>query len=170
MGEIKSTFDIVMEKARGITVSEDEKKEFQMREIRGRVRGFFQKYMDGAVDVERIRKELDGLAPDKREMAKGLFKEESAAMFRLQGNNGPILDLLKDVSGVETSKIEEALSLSLSALIRERSRHEKRLLERLKDKGISGSAIAPNPDADPEWKRIVSDMETELRGKVKKLI
>ena len=170
MGEIKSTYDIVMEKAKGITVSEDEKKEFQMREIRGRVKGLLQKFMDGALDAARIAEELDGFGAEKREMAKELFKEEGAAMLRIQGDNALVLGLLKDIAGVEISKIEEVLSFALSALNEEKLRIEKRLVERFRDKGVSGLAIVPNLDADREWIRIVSEMEDELYRKVEAMM
>jgi hypothetical protein len=37
MGEIKSTLDIIMEKTRGLTMTAEEKREFQRKEVEGKV-------------------------------------------------------------------------------------------------------------------------------------
>ena len=54
MAEIKSTLDIIMEKARDINVSEEEKKAFQRNEFEGKARGLLQKLLDGLLDLAPI--------------------------------------------------------------------------------------------------------------------
>ena len=61
MGEIKSTLDIIMEKTKGLTMSEEEKEAFQKKETEGKVRGFLQRYLDCVIDLERLKAELLGL-------------------------------------------------------------------------------------------------------------
>ena len=47
MGEIKSTMDIIMEKTKGLTMTEEEKAEYKHKELTGKVRGLIQKFLDG---------------------------------------------------------------------------------------------------------------------------
>jgi hypothetical protein len=170
MGEIKSTYDIVMEKAKGITVTEDEKKEFRMQEIRRMVRRYFQKSMDGVLNGERIRKEIEDLDPVQREMARELFREEGAERFELQADNGPLIEILQEVLELDTLEIENALALFVGEYLKAKEGHGRKLIEKLKERGISGPAIVPNLNADPAWKKIVFEMEERLRSEVKSMI
>jgi hypothetical protein len=166
MGEIKSTYDIVMEKARGITVSEEEKREFQIREIKGRVKGWLQKYLDGVLDTERIREELECLDRVRREMAETLLKKECTDRLDLQGDNSPILEFLDKVLLIETRNIRETLSLYLGELAMKKADYEEKILNKMKKRGISGPAIVPNLAADQEWTSTLSHKEEEFRGQV----
>ena len=61
MGEIKSTLDLVMEKTRHLTLSQEEKK-IQIRiELNRRLQGLLQKYQDNLLKKENLKKELDNL-------------------------------------------------------------------------------------------------------------
>ena len=53
MSEVKSTMDIIMEKARNLTVTDEDKKEFAEKEVRGQIKGLFQKYLDGILSVKQ---------------------------------------------------------------------------------------------------------------------
>lgn len=170
MGEIKSTYDIVMEKAKGITVSEEEKKEFQIRELKGRVKGWLQKYLDGVLNTEKIREELEGLDRVKREVAGALMKKECTDRLDLQGDNSPILELMDEVLGLDTKKIREVLFICLDALERKKAGHEENILDQMKKRGISGSAIVPNLAADQEWTNTLSHMEEDLRDRVRGML
>jgi hypothetical protein len=43
----------------------------------------------------------------------------------------------------------------------------KTLLESFKKKGVSGSAVVPNMDADPEWARIKAEMRRQLQEEIR---
>jgi hypothetical protein len=44
------------------------------------------------------------------------------------------------------------------------------LMERLKQEGISGSAVTPNLEADPEWQQQVMETKKGFQGKVEELV
>ena len=52
MGEIKSTLDIIMEKTKGLTMSEEERTSFKEKELTGKVKGLVQKYINGFLRLE----------------------------------------------------------------------------------------------------------------------
>ena len=49
MAEIKSTLDIIMEKAKKFSVTEEEKKGFKRQELEGKIKGLVQKALDGVL-------------------------------------------------------------------------------------------------------------------------
>ena len=61
MGEIKSTLDLVMEKTRHLTLSQEEKKAQKEIEVNKRLQGLLQKYQDNLLKKENLKKELDHL-------------------------------------------------------------------------------------------------------------
>ena len=47
MGEIKSTLDLVMERTRNLTLSDEEKQAHKQMAIASRIKGLLQKMLDG---------------------------------------------------------------------------------------------------------------------------
>ena len=170
MSEIKSTLDLVMEKAKGLTVTEDEKKEFRRREVEGKMKGIMQKYLDNVFDIERAVEEIESLGRAQGDVVKEVFGKECAGRVTLQGDNGPVLDLMKKVEGTGISPMEEAVSHAVSSLRELEVEQKKKILDKFKQKGISGSAVIPNLNADPEWMELVERTEADLRRKVEKMM
>ena len=47
MAEVKSTMDLIMEKTKHLTMSEEEKEGFRRKELSGKIRGLVHKSMEG---------------------------------------------------------------------------------------------------------------------------
>jgi hypothetical protein len=170
MSEIKSTMDLVMEKAKGFTVTEDEKKEFRRREVEGKMKGIFQKYLDGGFNIDRAVEEIETLSRAQGDIVKEVFGKECAGRVTVQGENGPVLDLIKKTMGTDISAIEGAVSHAVNSLRKLEAEQKKKILERFEQRGISGSAVIPNLNADPEWIGLVEKTEADLRRKVEDLM
>jgi len=54
MGEIRSTMDIIMEKAKNLTMSEEEKAEFNRKALQLKVKGLVQKFLDDLITLPSI--------------------------------------------------------------------------------------------------------------------
>ncbi len=77
MGEIKSTMDIIMEKTKGLTMSEEEKAEYKQQELTGKVRGLIQKFLDGILDLDRLKVEVAALSGIQEDAVNRIIVEES---------------------------------------------------------------------------------------------
>ena len=71
---------------------------------------------------------------------------------------------------IETRNIRETLSLYLGELAMKKADYEEKILNKMKKRGISGSAIVPNLVADQEWTSTLSHMEKELRGQMRGML
>lgn len=169
MGEIKSTLDIIMEKTKGLTMSEEEKEAFQKKETEGKVRGFLQKYIDGLMDMDRLKAELAALGKPKQVAARAFLRTECMARIELGAENSRILYLLQEVLGFEAASISKLLSESDDEVSEKKRKREKQLLKRLKKRGISGSAVIPNIEADAEWGQYMATAKEEFQAKLRKL-
>jgi hypothetical protein len=169
VSEIKSTLDIIMEKAKGITVSEEEKRAFQKRELEGRVRGYLQKCLDGVMDPERLKREIEELAQSQGIMAKKILRDECAARLDPNADNEPLFEILRHAADLDPAPLAKVVSAFRNELAERRTLREKVLLDALRQKGVSGSAVSANTTADPEWRRILSERKEAMHRELSSL-
>jgi DNA-binding FrmR family transcriptional regulator len=155
MGEIRSTLDIIMEKTEGLTMTAEEREAIQRNEIEGKIRGLFQRYLDGALDLEKVLREIMAMEGDKQGMALESLKEECRHLDP-DGDASPYLKILETVLKVDTGPFKRLLSAYHEGMDRRKRSWEVRAMEQLRRRDISGSALVPNFRADPAWLDVVS--------------
>ena len=168
MAEIKSTLDIIMEKAEKFTLTEEEKHAFRRRELEGRIKGRIQKYVDGLLDLERFKEETAGFDEKDRPEAAGLMRAEALDRVRPGEKNQPLLDILS-LAGMDTGPLNKLLLDYERKIEEEKERSKALAMERLRKRGISGSAVIPNIDADEEWLKALSELRVAFQEELKAL-
>ena len=166
MGEIRSTLDIIMEKTKGLSMTEEEKKAFKEQEMEGKVKGLIQKFLDGGLDMEKLKMEMTVLAEKDGDMIKLMIRKESIPRIEIEEDNAPVLRILEETAGLDTTSIREVLEDFEVRLEQEKGVREKKLIKSLDKKGISGAAVIPNIEADLEWGQRVSEMRNEFQKKL----
>jgi hypothetical protein len=170
MAEIKSTLDIIMEKAKKFSATEEEKQGFKRQELEGKIKGLVQKTLDGILDFERFKVELAALQSKDKVLVDPILKEELIGRMEVEANSEALLKMLRSTAGPAWATVEEVLAdFEKKAYMQKESRRNA-LLDGFKKKGISGSAVLPNLDADPEWARIRSEMRQQLQGEIRRQI
>ena len=167
MAEIKSTLDIIMEKAKKFSVTEEEKQGFKRQELEGKIKGLVQKGLDGILDSERFQVELLALQTKEKDLVDQLLKEELVTRLELEGNSQELLKMLEYGAGSASSGVKKVLADFEKKGEELKDSVRKTLLENFKKKEISGSAVLPNLDADPEWARIRSEMRRQLQAEIR---
>jgi uncharacterized protein YnzC (UPF0291/DUF896 family) len=170
MGEIRSTLDIIMEKTKGLTMTEEEKRDLKRREIAGKVRGLIQRYVDGIIDPDRLKSEAAAAGEGEKDMFRRAMIEESMDWIAPRQDNEAVLRILENATGVNIKPIRKVLADFESRMDEEKNAREKALMTRLKEKGISGSAVIPNIEADLEWKHYLDDIREEFLKKLKEAL
>jgi flagellar biosynthesis component FlhA len=152
MGEIKSTLDLVMEKTRHLTLSQEEKKAQQQIEVNRKLQGLLQKYQDKLLKKENLKKEVDRL-----KIAYDLNVDEILADLLLNNlqlgqDNRLLIKLLQEIYGLNLSGIETIFQNFKAAV---KSATEERVeqirTDLSKKQFVSGSAVVPNLESDREW-------------------
>jgi hypothetical protein len=162
MAEIKSTLDIIMEKAKGITVTEEEKAQFKRRELQTKVEGFFHKTLGGAMDLERLATQLAGIDHADRGIAMEFLLQQCLARLDLEGGNKPVMVIMEELLKVDTSPLKAILETFREELEKGRRDQEEKIKKDLGKAGISGSAVVPNILAAPDWNRYVSELREKF--------
>ncbi len=166
MGEIRSTLDIIMEKTKGLTMNEEEKRELKRRELSGKARGFVQKYIDGIIDLDRIESEVAGAGEGEKEMLRRAMIEETVGRIVPGQDNEAVLSILDKTTGVHILPVRKIIADFESRMQEEKKRRENAYMTKLKEKGIWGSAVIPNMEADPHWKHFLADIKEEFLKKI----
>ena len=167
MAEIKSTLDIIMEKAKKFPVTEEEKKGFKRQELEGKIKGLVQKVLDGVLDSERFQVEVTALQAKDKDLVHRILQEEIVARIELGANNEALLHLLEKTEGPASAAIRKVLAEFEKKNEKQKESRRKARVEKFKEKGISGSAVLPNLEADPEWIRTRSEVKRQMQEEIR---
>jgi hypothetical protein len=163
MSEIKSTLDLVMEKTRHLTLSQEEKKAQKQIEVKKRLQGLLQKYQDNLLRKENLKKELDNL-----KIAYDLNVDEMLADLLLNSlkigrDNTVFLELLSEMFGFNLSGLETIFHNFKDAV---KSATKKRVgqikTDLSENRFISGPAVVPNLESDREWLSMLGHIMDEF--------
>jgi hypothetical protein len=152
MAEIKSTLELVLERTRHLTLTEDEKREQAVAELKKSLRGLVQKCQDGAMAPHRFREELQRMQSNSQVDDRGIVFDEISRRLELEKDCMWPLNLLADVFGINPQGIR-AISDEYRKALAEAAedRIEKIRMELAENEGISGTAVVPNLADDREW-------------------
>jgi len=167
MAEIKSTLDIIMEKAKRFSATEEEKRGFKREELEGKIKGLVQKTLDGAVGSEKFHAEVVALQAKEKDLVDQILNDEVVARLEVEANSEALLKILESAAGSAKVAVNEALADFEMKTAQQKSSQRKTLLENLKKKGVSGSAVLPNLDGDPEWLRARSELRRQLQEEIR---
>ena len=169
MGEIRSTMDIIMEKAKGLTMSEEEKEAFRKKGTEGKVRGLLQRFLDAFIDSERLKDEIGSLGETSYVVAKEALIRECMGRMVPGADNTILLDALENAVGLDIALIRKII-LDCNQDLEQQKMDRKQVLQKnLEGLGISGSAVIPNIHADQEWIIHLSEMNKGFTEKVETL-
>jgi len=169
MGEIKSTLDIIMEKTKGLTMTEEEKEAFRKKETEGKVRGLLQRFLDGFIDAERLKDEIGSLGEKRYAVAREALLRECMGRMEPGADNTILLDALENAVGLDITPIQKII-LDYNRDLEQQEMDRKQVLQKnLMGLGISGTAVIPNIHADQEWIGHLSEMNKGFQKKLKNM-
>ena len=167
MGEIKSTLDLVMEKTKHLSLSDEEKQNQKQIEVKKRINGLLQKYRDQVLSMEQLYTEYDRLKkelnlPDDTGLVNQIIDK-----IDLAADNRPLMALLNNLCESGTEGIEALLGEFQEELNSAASYRMLELREGLAQKhSIFGSAVVPNLQADDTWLEEADVLRTRFAEKL----
>ncbi len=170
MGEIKSTLDIIMEKTKGLTMTEEEKEAFRKKETEGKVRGLLQRFLDGFIDAERLKDEIGSLGEKRYAVAREALIRECMGRMEPGADNTILLDALENAAGLDIAPIRKIILDYNQDLEKQKMDRKQVLQKNLKGLGISGTAVIPNIHADQEWSIHLSEMNKGFQEKLENIL
>ena len=171
MGEIKSTLDLVMERTRHLSLSDEEKTRQRKEDFRKRLQGLLQRYADGALTVEGLREKIEALQAELKVDDPRVAVAAMAARLDPDRDNRIWLDLLAAFSPAVCGSLEAALQVYRRQRDDSLLEGAERLRHRLaQDYGISGTAVAPNPHKDPDCQAHLVRLRQQAKSRLAALV
>jgi hypothetical protein len=152
MAEIKSTLEMVMERTRHLTQSEEEKREQAAADFRKNLSGLLQKFQDGVLTPDHFREDLHRFQDSAHATDSAIIPEEICKRLDLDGDNAWVLNLLTDAFGIRPQGIATVFSRYREALDDLAGKKSNEIRKDLAEEhGISGTAVVPNLTANEHW-------------------
>lgn len=163
MAEIKSTLDLVMERTRGLTLTDREKDELRARELSGKIRAVLDKYIKEYQGMKWLETELAALGLNGNREVRQALATEVIGRLRPDGDNKKYLEILGKLLGKDSGKYRSLLAEYKRKLAGAKDKALQSLAGKLAQQNITGSAVIPNLDADPLWARESETILSEFR-------
>ena len=167
MGEIKSTLDLVMEKTRHLTLSDEEKADQKEKDARSRLKGVIQKTIDQSLTVDEFKKELV-VWRQSFQMPDSVVIQEAVRLIDLDKRDQPVLTLLQTVLKDDLAELIDIIKdyqLTIDKALEEKA-HQIEM--QLKNRhAISGTAVVAYVEHDDDWKVTRQQYQSEYRRQLK---
>jgi len=169
LGEIKSTLELVLEKTKGLTLSEDEKLSLKHEELDKKIQGLVAHYLDNFFTLPRVREEMENIEGDDRQPASRALVRHLLVHFDLDHDNSAVMSALREVCYCDVAPFAALQREYLG----EKEEHKRTFfagaMAALEERGVSGSAVAPNPNRIPEWGAFLENLRKRYQEKLASL-
>ncbi|HTZ40709.1 MAG TPA: hypothetical protein VMB77_11140 [Syntrophales bacterium] len=153
MAEIKSTIDLIMERTKNLSASPQEREAFRRQERERHLRSLVQKLLDYSLSIDDVKDELEREKKSGRETeAMEHMKSALAGQVDPELDNDRLLRLIHELVGTAEEKLRETVLFCRGEFGTWKNGVMQSRMKELEAKGIAGSAVLPNPEADPRWK------------------
>lgn len=168
MAEIKSTLDLVLERTRNLKLTDEEKKSLRIEEVKKRMNGLVQKYLDGLLKLDEIDLEVKQLQKKNQDIdLKSYLCLWILDKIDLTALDGPLPQLLEGLLPVSIQDLQRLGEIYQQVEADQAARRMELLKKHLaQSEGISGSAVLPNLDADPQWRNEINALQNEYNQKL----
>jgi len=167
MAQIKSTLDMVLEKTKHLTLSEEEKKAQSIEIIKKSIKGIIQKYQDKKIKLQEVKSEIERLSADDHVDVKQELKKELLSRISINNDNSSSFELLSEIYTIDTTEIASIISNYTEAIKKAINQHQlkmKLILEQ--NHRISGAAVTPNPISDQKFIPVASEINKEYENQL----
>lgn len=171
MTEIKSTLDIVMEKTKGLRMTEDDKDRFREEELSQTAQGLCRPYLDGQLGWEAVEIDFQGREDRDRPLIKRAFYNLLLQSLDIDSYNDRASRAIEALSNGKAKETIKKINDLSSAFFKARQKKQKKirpeLWAKLAKMGISGSAVEPNVNDSQEWKEMEKELAMEYMEKLR---
>ena len=172
MGEIKSTLEIALEKAKAVKISSEDRQRFKREETLSEARNIFQRYTNHPSRSASLAALITESGKDA-DLLKQCLIATFVKALDLSHSSERIWDGLGELGLEETRRYQE----SLARIVQENERLrreaaekvEKAVLKSLAESGISGTAVDLNIEGTAQWKNALESLDQKVSAELAQL-
>jgi len=165
VGEIKSTWDIVLEKTKTLEITSKDREQIKRAGLNAKIHAILNRYMDSRGNREYLKDGLEGLREEEREVVKRELLLQFMDSIDLAKDNGKAIAGIETLKGEKVAKVLRKLRLLTSEYRSSREKKAREIEEVLRQTlaamGISGSAVEPSLEGKREWIEAMERLEQD---------
>jgi hypothetical protein len=166
LAEIKSTLDLVFEKTKNLTLSDEEKISLEREKLDKEVQGLSNRYLDKFFSLNSLKDEMKKIASSDPKRAYSFFKEYLLSRFDLDSDNSLIVSALSEIARFDVTYLKNLEEKYNSEKEETKKAFTEKSLLALKERGVSGSAVRVNLDTIPEWNESLKTLRKRYQEKI----
>jgi len=166
LGEIKSTLDLVFEKTKNLTLSDEEKLSLAHEKLDKKVQSFCNRYLDNFFPASRLKDEMEKIVSNDRELAYNFFRKYLLSRFDLDGDNLLIVSALSEIASCDIGSLKNLQKEYDSEKENTKKAVTEKSLLALQESGVSGSAVVVNLDNIPEWNEFLKTLRKKYQERL----
>lgn len=167
MGEIKSAIELAMERTRNMSLTEEEKVQQHKDEFEKLLQGALQRYSDEIMSIDEFRERISQLQAELHLNENQLVIKAVLQRIDPDKENERWLSLLAVLAPLLCDRLPEILAEYREQRLKIIQAAQQQMLDRLARKhGITGSAIAPNPEKSAEYQHGISVLRRETQSRI----
>ncbi len=169
MGEIKSTLEIALEKAKAMEISPEDRERFKKEEILSVAREIFQAHMNHSNKSVSLMKEIRKKEKDTSAITYSLTEMFIEALD-LTHSSERIWQGLQELGLKDADHFREILAgmKADNAQARQQAAQKvgEEIRECLSESGISGTAVDPNIEGSPRWTASMQSLDARFSSRL----
>jgi len=169
MAEIKSAFELAMEKSKRIVISDEEREKFKQKEILQKAMSLFHRYREGPLSLSEILKEIERMKGETKALVKESLLSQWIDTLSLDDDQERLLMGIESLKGRSLGEVRERFHYILSQCSREKEQVKEKigaqLIKTLRREGIYGSAVDPHVEGSKGCQEGLRAIEDRFRQK-----
>lgn len=167
MAEIKSSIELAMERTKGLTFSEEERRQLEEEKEQRLAQALISQYLRGEMSLAELQqKRLQASRSARRALDKALVLG-----LNLGAETFPLAaEALEKFLGTENRKVLQRLrdlSIEWGQLLQKRKRKIRgELREELARRGVKGSAVEPHVEDSSVWGKALRELQVQFQGRL----
>ena len=170
MGEIKSTLDLVMERTKHLSMTDEEKAQQKNTEFEKKLNGLLTRYSDNRIPLEMLEEQILKLQTDLNVSDLTLVPQAVMKFINPDHNNSIWLDLMARIKSDVCKPLKDLFETYNEEKMRILNNSQQDVLDQLaRNHGISGSAVLPNPEKDPQCREKLTALQNKVKEQIQAL-
>ncbi len=169
MGEIKSAIELAMERTSHMSLSKEEKAKQKKADFEKMLHGALQQYSDCLFSIDGLWNRIKELQSELKIDDNQLVKKSVLEQIDPDRDNERWLDLLSVLEPAFRDSLLKILSDYHDEQSRLSEAAKNQVLERLAQKGITGSSVVPNPEKDLSYQHSISNLRSQTQSRIDKI-
>jgi len=173
MAEIKSAFELAMEKSKRYVISDEEREKIKEKEVLQKATGLFHRYEDGHLSLHEMVKEIERMDEKTRKRVNEILLSQWVDALSLDEGSERLLHAIEAIKGRSLDDIRQKIQNLLSAyrgeIEKARQGMSLQMAEALTRGEIYGDAVEPNVEGSEQWKKLVESTHRSHQGELEEI-